>query len=164
MSGNRAAGHAISLQPSSIMPSITFYRQVRADGGVRMGLDGGRGLSLSQFEPGSHNDDPSLVWYVDVTFEAPRLPNNREALCEWLASRAAQVAELLEAIAEGLPAGVDGEGPLKLSRSLPNRVRLTIACSAMKRVTARRLSAILREVGANFRQYVEELAMVPVNG
>jgi hypothetical protein len=141
------------------MPTITFFRQARRDGGIRTGIDIDDQTVLSRFD-GPEDDDPTLLWYVDVRCSGPRLPRDAEAARQWLERNAKPIVAALEALADRVPTGLDpSESPLKLSRRLSNGVSVTVACSAVRRAEARSLPTILRDVAINWRERLRSLGM-----
>jgi hypothetical protein len=65
------------------LASLTFYHQVRADGGVRTGIETDGAEILHSFTPGGEEDDPALLWYVDVECEGANLPRDGLAARDW---------------------------------------------------------------------------------
>jgi hypothetical protein len=146
------------------MADITFYRQQRADGGIRTGIEVNESVVFSEYQPGHHDDDPALLWYVDVRCKGQGLPIDGERARDWLASQRKIVARQLNKLADRIPSGIDpSEWPLQIEHAFiwrNRRVILTIACSAIRRLEARKLAGILREIAENWDQHVTGLAMV----
>jgi hypothetical protein len=141
------------------MPTITFFRQARRDGGIRTGIDIDDQTVLSRFE-GAEDDDPTLLWYVDVRCAGPRLPRAAEAARQWLERNEKPIVTALEALAKRVPEGSDpSEWPLKLSKRLPNGVTVIVACSAVRRAEARELADILRDVATRWRERIQSLGL-----
>jgi hypothetical protein len=144
------------------MPTITFFRQARRDGGIRTGIDIDNQTVLSCFE-GAEEDDPALVWFVDVRCSGQRLPRDVEEARRWLERHEAQIAGVLEALAKRLPEGLDpSEWPLKLTKRLTGQVSVTVACSAVRRVEARKLDQILRDIAKHWSDRLKSLDVVQV--
>lgn len=140
------------------MPSISFFRQLRRDGGIRTGVDVDGDTVLSQFEAGQRIDepDPSLEWYVDVRCDGARLPHTPEAARQWLLRAEAPIRNALEAMAASVPAGIDqGPWPIKHKfRIGSGAARGEVVCSAVRRVSAQNVADVLRNVAKHWRAYV----------
>lgn len=141
------------------MPTITFFRQARRDGGVRTGIDIDDRTVLSRFEPGRRAEDPALLWYVDVRCEGPRLPRDVQAAREWLIRHEPQVRQALETLAGQVPDGLDPtEWPLKTTKRLSGAT-ITVACSAVRRVEARDIATTLQDVAARWQERLDTLTV-----
>jgi hypothetical protein len=139
------------------MSTITFFRQARRDGGIRTGIDIDDRTVLSRFEAGGREDDPALLWYVDVRCAGPRLPRDVEAARQWLIRHEAAVRQALDALARQAPDGVDAsEWPLQTTKRLAGAT-VTVACSAVRRVEAREMAAVLRDVAEHWRERLDAL-------
>jgi hypothetical protein len=141
------------------MAKVAFYLQQRKDGGIRTGLDidGERVASRLQSAPGSQEPDPALDWYVDVVLKGPAVPGTVGKALDWLSKHEAQIRTSIEAMAASIPAGVDaGEWPVRYPFRI-GAVLGTIACSAVRRVTAQRLAAVLRDVAENWDAHLASL-------
>ncbi|MGH7140594.1 MAG: hypothetical protein ACREHD_33090 [Pirellulales bacterium] len=141
------------------MAKLAFYQQARVDGGMRSGVDRDDTPLLHEFHEGSGEQDPALLWYVDVEFEGDALPNDAEAARRWLVRRAASVAAALGQLADDLALGVDiASRPLKRSiEGLPQDVLGTISCSAVRRMDCRQIAERLRNLAAQWRQIIRRL-------
>lgn len=143
------------------MSTLTFYRQARRDGGVRTGIEINSNTVLARFEQGSEDGDPALVWYVDVRCEGARLPAEPEAARAWFIRNESAITRLLEALADEVPSGIDpGDWPLRKEHQLSTGVRVTVACSAMRRVEGQQIAQVLRDIAANWRERVSNLPQV----
>ena len=143
------------------MATITFFRQARRDGGVRTGIDIDDQTVLSRFEPGESDDDPSLLWYVDVRCTGPRLPREVHAARQWLVRNERPIRAAIEDLAARVPQGSDpSEWPLKLTRGAGTGARVVVACSAVRRLEARRIARILRDLSTQWRQHLDSLDAV----
>lgn len=140
------------------MSKITFFRQAREDGGIRMGIEVDDRTVLSQFEEGSDEFDPALTWYVDVRFEGARLPKDGEAARQWLIRQTPIVQRELSAAAEKIPSGIDPDyRPVLYEVKLRDGLRMTLACSAMRRVKAKQIASIVAEIAGSWRTWIEAL-------
>src|SRR5829696_5207955 len=122
------------------MSEITFYRQERRDGGKRTGIEVGQRTEFVSFEPGDADNDPALVWYVDVRCSGDRLPTDGDAARAWFLQHEAAIRALLERAAAEVPAGYDPvEWPLQVTDQVDGAT-VTVAASAVRRLEARQLS------------------------
>ena len=89
---------------------VTFYHQVRADGGRRTGVSINGSAAVEHFvDPADPDDfDPALRWYVDLTWELADGPRTQKAARAWYAARLPEIRQALTGIAETLEAGIDG--------------------------------------------------------
>jgi hypothetical protein len=139
------------------MPTITFFRQARRDGGVRTGIDIDGRTVLSRFQQGRREDDPALLWYVDVRCDGASLPTHVEDARQWLIRHESQIVQVLDALAEKAPDGLDpSEWPLQRSKRL-NGATITVACSAVRRIEAREMAAVLRDVAEHWHDRLASL-------
>lgn len=136
-----------------------FYRQARADGGVRTGVDGDDTPLLHEFQRGTDELDPIILWYVDVEFEGDALPANAEEARRWLVRRASAIAKSLRAVAGELSAGIDvGSWPVKRSLpDLPQGVQAVVTCSAIRRIDCRQIAERLLELARHWRPIIRGL-------
>src|SRR5687768_336480 len=118
---------------------ITLYRQARADGGVRTGIDGDGATLLERFEPGADDSDPALVWFVDVLFrDVPLEDPAPDAAREFLRRQGPAVTPRLVQIADDeLAAGVDLQQPLWRTVPDVNGVKAEVVASGARRLAAR---------------------------
>jgi hypothetical protein len=131
------------------MHELTFYRQKRVDGGIRTGIDLDGVTVLEDFESGEAERDPALRWYVDLRCEGDALPGEADSAREWLVGQEDLIREGFRAYAAQLAAGADPDDyPLQWSefQHLPPGVKMSIACSAIRRVDARELNHVLEDI------------------
>jgi hypothetical protein len=143
------------------MPTITFFTQTRQDGGVRSGVDVDETTALGLFRPGrSSEPDPALLWYVDVRCTGAGLPREGEAARRWLVRHMGQIRKAPEFAADEIPAGIDpGDWPFR--REMKNgssSTRILISCSAMRKIDARKLAAVLKGVANKWQETIESLS------
>ena len=137
------------------MASISFYRQARADGGIRTGLTVNDLEVMGSFG-GNHADtDPSLLWFVDVTCVG-RLPVKTDAARNWLLENGEVISAKLERLGMKLETGIDVAWPITQTE-LENGIKITVTCSAIRRLDRYRIVKIVRKVARNFRSYVRNL-------
>lgn len=144
------------------MAKLVFFRQARIDGGIRTGVDLDETSLLHDFERGTDEDDPSLIWYVDIEFSGDDLPTHPDAARQWLLQRAPQVAAALEQLADDLAAGIDfGSWPVR--RNIANGfagASATISCSAVRRVDCREIAARLRAIASDWPAIIRRLPVM----
>lgn len=147
------------------MSELTFYRQLRMDDGARTGIELDRVSLFEQFEAGNPDDrDPALRWYVDLRCRGEGLPRNPEAARQWLLDHADLIRDGFRRFADRLVAGADpDEYPLEWSdfQGLPAAVQMTIAASAMRRVDAREMGLVLRDIAEHWSERIHALDREP---
>jgi hypothetical protein len=142
------------------MQTITFYRQKRIDGGIRTGVEVGGNTVLSTFKSGRGEHDPALVWYVDVICKGQKLPEGSEEARRWLVDHNKNVQQLLNALAERVVEGVDPDDWPIRQEGNSHGVKITISCSTVRRLEARKLANILLDIAQRWEEYVGDLAAV----
>src|SRR5438309_1549162 len=90
---------------ASLRSTLTFYRQERADGGVRTGIMAGDSTVLELFEAPEEEYDPSLIWSIDIRCHGSSLPFNAEGARAWLLENGAMIRDGLSRFTEHLRAG-----------------------------------------------------------
>jgi hypothetical protein len=142
------------------MASIVFFRQRRRDGGTRTGIDVNGRTVLDHFEEGKGEPDPALVWYVDVRCEGPRLPRTAESAQQWLINHGPAFSREIDNLADELTAGIDSDtSPLQHVARRITGAKVTIACSAMRRIEAHQIGVVLRDIAANWSERVAGLTL-----
>jgi hypothetical protein len=139
------------------MGKLTFYRQARADGGVRMGLDvDGYGVA-HHFNPGADDDDPRLLWFIDLRCEGKKVPKTFEDAMDWLKENAKPIEAEFARLADELTVGIDSDfvPGQQIVRHSPPGSKITIVFSATKRVVAREMGKHLRDFGDDFEEFLE---------
>ena len=142
------------------MSQLTFFRQARADGGVRTGVELDGDLLLHRFEEGAAEDDPGLIWFIDVGFEGEGLPHGAEAVRDFLLARASEIASALAQMSDDISrTGVDS-GAWPLRRRAPattDGVSITLTCSAIRRLEGREIANKLSELARDWAAIVGDL-------
>ena len=140
------------------MTKVTFFRQKRADGGVRTGISVDDDTVLWSFGGSRGDYDPALLWYVDVRCEG-KLPAAPEAARDWLLAHAGVIEAGLEELAERLQAGLDIEAwpVLHPAKNSPKGVRITVACSAVRMPETRDIARVICGVARGFERHVTGL-------
>ena len=134
------------------MAEMTFYKQVRQDDGVRVGLTIDGVHRFMDFRPGPGEPDPALNWYLDVRCAGPNVPEDPEQARQWLLDNGPAVKETLNRLADELRAGMDAD-IYPLSRPVPNPpagATVRIVCSAVRRTTALDIADRLRETAGEW--------------
>lgn len=146
------------------MPQITFYRQERADGGTRTGIDVEGYTVLEWFKEGPDEGDPALVWYLDVRCIGETLPTSPDEARHWFLARSRLIRDALDSLAADLGTGID-VGPWPVQRQIsgaPPGVEMMVVCSAVRRPVALSIAQVVRDLAANFDRLINELQ--PVGG
>jgi hypothetical protein len=154
------------------MRRITWFKNLRGDGGVRFGVTAGevrapepgvvRGepMVLHLFRPGRDLSNPALRWFLDIEFEGDALPTQPEDVRGWLAARTdAMAAGLCGLAAELEPAGLD-PGPFPLRRSLSGNgteCPMAVGIGAASAVDAREVGRLLRETASELPHVLQSL-------
>lgn len=149
------------------MPNLTFYRQKRSDGGVRTGIQIDNDTVFSHFEEVDEEYDPTLLWYVDLRCQGQGLPDDPEAARQWLLDHEEIIEQGFERYAQEIRTGFDPDlYPLEWGHfdNLPEGVQARIVCSAIRRIDALNFSEVLRDIGAHWRDRIEDLARYAESG
>jgi len=142
------------------MPRLTFYRQYRADGAVRTGIELDEDMIFERYEEGAPESDPTLLWYVDLRCIGPELPTDPRAAKQWFLEHEQIIRAGFTQCAAEVEAGRDLElYPLlwtKFSAAPPN-VEMTIACATNRRMWGLSVPKLLEDVAAHWRERIEQL-------
>jgi len=142
------------------MKKLTFYHQVRADGGKRTGIESDDETLLHHFAPGGKDHDPALLWYVDFRCEGERLPDTPDGARDWFVRNEGYfVSQLREVASDDLSVGFDAE-LMPLERHLadaPDGARVNVVVSAARRLPARDIAPRLRELADHWGELLSEL-------
>lgn len=143
------------------MIDFCFYRQQRADGGVRTGLDIVGRSAWEDFHAVASEDeqDPALRWYVDVRGQGDAIPADRDELRDWLLQHAGIIEPALSWLAERFAVGFDTETwPVRWEvPNAPSGASMEIVISATRRVDSLEISNVLRELGQNWRRIINSI-------
>jgi hypothetical protein len=128
---------------------------------MRTGLDVG-GISIEHYEDGSGEDDPALVWYVDLRLDDDHGPQNPDDARRWLIDHASLVTDTYRLLADKLEVGVDPDvWPLKIENPTAIAgVRMAAVCSCTRRVPALTMRATVQGVAEHWREYLQSLFQV----
>lgn len=142
------------------MPKLIFYRQLRADGGVRTGVDVDGDTVYGIFEEGESDDNPRLRRFVDLRCNGERLPRTGRGARKWLLEHGGAITTGIEHCADEVSAGID---PDVLSYTwsgfehLAQGVGAKLVMSAARRSDAIEMPEILRDISANWGQIVRSM-------
>jgi hypothetical protein len=142
------------------MPKLTFYRQKRIDDSVRMGIELNGRTAFERFEESGKEPDPILLWYVDLRCQGPGLPNDPDVARDWLIAQVVPIRDGFARCSQDLQAGIDRHGGViqwSDFHAMPGGVRMTIACSALRRVDARGIAKAVAETGRRWVKLLRSL-------
>ncbi len=142
------------------MPKLVFYRQKRVDGAIRTGVELDDETLTERFEDGGGEPDPALLWYVDLRCEGPGIPGDGDDAWRWLLDRSSIIREGFSRYTEEIRAGADRDIYSLIwggFRDVPASVSMKIACSAIRRVDAREMSAVLAEIGNRWDEIIQSI-------
>src|SRR4051794_13461226 len=89
------------------MGKLSFYRQARQDGGIRTAVELNEETVFHSFKKGAKEEDPALLWWVDLRCEGPGLPKDAAGARRWLITHAGLIKDGFGRLAEKLHAGLD---------------------------------------------------------
>ena len=139
------------------MATMTFFRQLRRDGGVRTGIDVGDDTVLSLFEGGEDDSDPTIEWYVDVRCQGAGLPGEAEAARRWLLRHGNAIQKVMLALADSIKAGIDpGDWPIRRDVRV-GTVKVAVVCTAARRAAAQKMPGVLRDICNHWQDYLSNL-------
>jgi len=139
------------------MKNLTFFRQKRRDGSVRTGVELDEHRMLESFEAGSPDEDPTLLWWIDVRCAQRTFPLDPEELRAWLLKNATKFEKALKDYAAELGAGIDINWPVKHLAFQRAGTKVEIACSAMRRGAGREIPTELAELAKHWQSIIAEL-------
>ncbi|MFO0891687.1 MAG: hypothetical protein U0790_21400 [Isosphaeraceae bacterium] len=153
-----------------MMHELTFFRQARHDGGIRMGVElDGETLLLSHSEPGpaDREDDPlgpALLWFVDIRCQGEDLPRDAESARGWFLKNRDALIEGLEEFAQEIKAGTDDDSPVLFPKTLApagqgqkEDLVVNYVCSSIRRIKGPQLSHSMQEIADRFSEYLAQL-------
>jgi hypothetical protein len=151
-----------------IMPRLTFYHQVRFDGGRRTGISvGDDATSLHFFQPGAEEEetyDPRLLWYVDVRCDGDILPSEPQAARDWFLANETYFVAAMGKVADTIAIGVDSDiWPYQCELAAPpDRCHAEVAVQAVRRLTGREIADNIRGLAANWCALFKQLEPLSV--
>lgn len=142
------------------MPRLTFYRQKRSDEAIRMGVELDGETIAERYEGGESEPDPALLWYVDLRCEGSGIPDGPDEASHWLIDQRDTIHSGFSAFVEHLRAGADPDIyslTWEQFEGLPENVKMSIACSAIRRIDAREMANTLKEIAENWTTIIRSL-------
>jgi hypothetical protein len=142
------------------MPKLIFYRQKRYDQAIRTGVELDGETIAERYEEGGSEPDPALLWYVDLRCEGSAIPDGLDEAARWLLDHAETIRSGFSAFAEHLRAGADPDIYSLIwdeFKDVPENVKMSIACSAARRIDAREMALILKEIADNWTTIIQKL-------
>jgi hypothetical protein len=143
------------------MSKLTFYRQGRADGGIRTGIELDEDSIFGRFDEGGPEPDPTLLWYVDLRCEGPGLPYDPMEARQWLLDHDDLIRSGFIRCAADFEAGRDVDHYPLLWNNFSgghDGVEMTIACATNRRRWSISIPTLLQDVAEHWRERIEELA------
>ncbi len=158
------------------MPSLIYFRQKRFDGGVRTGVElelesdlAGLqefpvGLTLLEdYEEGTADRDPSLLWYVDIRCEGPGIPDDSALASQWFLQNKESIVIGLSMFADHLrEVGADiDQYPMQWSE-FPSidGVKIRLTGTAVRRIDSLRFSEILDDIREHWSERMEKMILL----
>lgn len=144
------------------MSSFTVYKQTRVDGGIRTGVDLDGAECFQDYVPGAGEEDPAILWYLDVRGRGAGVPSDPDQLWQWLLDSEPAIQQACQRAAEQLSAGVDGDGwPFRLRfPNLMTDVDVEIVGSALRRVEGTEMGRFILEFASDWSPMLTRLASV----
>ncbi len=142
------------------MPKLTFYRQGRADGAMRTGIELDEDTIFETYEDSGPEIDPTLLWYVDLRCKGPGIPSDPQEAKRWLLDHSEIIRDGFLRCASEFEAGRDVDAyPILWSNfsDLPRDVEMTIACATNRRIWALSIPKLLADVAEHWRERIEHL-------
>jgi len=144
------------------MPTLTFYRQVRRDGGVRTGVEIDDETLLGLFEGESEEPDPVLSWWVVMECSGEPFPDRPEPSRQWLLDHADVFRNALLALGGVLDAGLDIESwpyrPAPMVTVIEGEeILITTTCAISRRYAGQRLPVLLRDIAEHWGEILHSL-------
>ncbi|MGB7160693.1 MAG: hypothetical protein WBD40_21695 [Tepidisphaeraceae bacterium] len=142
------------------MATITLYQQQRRDGGRRFGLEIDQETVLGRYLPGPSDSDSALEWFVDVECSGDALPTDPDGARAWLLQHSPSICKALIALSTEFEVGMDAsEWPVRRQvADAPSGTQVYVACSATRRIDARQLANVLRNVAREWEANLKSLA------
>jgi hypothetical protein len=140
------------------MAKLTFYRQGRADGSIRTGIELDDDMIFERFEESGSEIDPTLLWYVDLRCKGSAIPSEAQEARQWLLDHEDNIQAGFSECAHDFEAGRDVDlYPLLWNKfsGVPEEVEMTIACATNRRIWALAVPKLLEDVAQHWRERIE---------
>ena len=140
------------------MAKLLFYRQERADGGVRTGIELLGSPIAERFEEEASEPDPVLLWAVDLRCDGAGVPESPDDALRWLSDLTPAISAGFDRAAATIGVGIDPDVSIRLFSDfdgLPAEVSLSIGCAVKDRETGREIGGVLREIGRNWEALLD---------
>ena len=140
------------------MAEIHVFRNVRRDGGVRLGINIDGETAFHQYT-GPLEEDPSLVWYLDIICTGKKLPRDPGDVKEWLLIEGPLIRKGLEALAQRMEVGWDDLTlPFHLDiQGCPKGVSIQIKGSVLRGFRATQLAGIFFNTAKHWDRDIRRL-------
>ena len=142
------------------MAKLLFYRQKRADGGTRTGVELFGQSIAERFDDEVAEPDPVLLWVVDLRCDGPGVPDLPDNAMQWLSDHSSVISDGFDRASATLGAGIDPDVSHRLFSDfdgLPDEVSLSIGCAVKDRETGRGIGGVLREIGRDWVALLDAL-------
>lgn len=147
------------------MAKLLFYRQARRDGGVRTGVEHEMGLVAEDFQEGSGEFDPRLIWSIDLPCDGAGVPDDPAMALPWLDSMSDLISAGLIACAHQLRGGLDPDFYTyeyiltpAIGRPLPDDVFVSVRSKVNGREAGQSIGQVLEELGRSWDEILSEVA------
>ncbi len=132
------------------MHSITFFKNVRKDGGMHIGLEADGVLLFDDLQEGPSEPDPALDWYLDIQCESKKIPESSENIRNWLLGLSPGINGALDELVKKLEIGADGgihpfQQKTQIRSTSSDPINLEIKGSAIRSIRAPDIANYIRE-------------------
>ena len=135
------------------MAAAEFFLHHRADGAERAGFAVDDALTRHRFD--DRWDDPTLIWFVELTARGSSVPADPDAARDWFAANAPAFRPLLAEAVDLLDDGAAGESwPIRLDGEAADaavELRLYVAHGFGPRALASEVTKLARDLGETVR-------------
>ena len=132
------------------MATVTVYRQERVDGGVRTGVDVGDEPVLMEFRAGPGQEDPAILWFIDVRLEGQDISPVPSDVRSFVALSLESIKSAVATAADKLAVGLDASWWPFRHESQTAQGTVVVVCNAMTRETGQNIAQHLRTFAAEF--------------
>ncbi len=146
------------------MRNLLYFRNVRRDGGIRLGveLDGER--LFHQFIDGPKvngiwDENPAIDWYIDILFEGKNILGEPEKVRKWLVQIKPFLQKGLAELAQNLLAGVD-EDALPLTHTVshsPPGLQIAFKIMAIRKIRHEDVAKEILHLGKTWEKEMKKI-------